>query len=928
MIETCTIVTRARLAYARVLAHDVREHHEATLRVLVIDDTDAAGQTDEPFDRVPASQLALGPDELMRLAMLFEPDALATVLTPLLLLARLDAGSGSVAFVAPKTALYAPLDGLASRVAEHGAVVALRRVGPLPNDGQQPGEPELLDVGLVDTNVVAVDARFRDVLDAWTEVLGALDPGDSPTSACLRARGWLDHLVSAGAVHLEDPAVGLSRWNFDERGLAIGDGGPVVAGQPLRSFDFADFDADAPWLLAPVAVGTQPRTLADESSALAALCREYAARVRAARRTSDAGPGRFEQLADGTPIDRRMRSLYRDALFGAASAPGPPNPLVPGGTEAFVAWLRAPTAPDVAPRVGRYLVSLWGESERLRDEYPELDPTTAERFEAWCRDHGDVPACVLPTGREVAERTSRRRRARPRGPRPPGVNVVGYLSAALGLGEVARNLAQALASAGADVAAVTNRATDSRELYEVDTVAPEDAPYDVNLFVVTADTLPALAGKLGPEFFAGRHSIGLWFWEADRFRPGTTARAIPVLDELWAPSAFVRAAVEAAEPRLPVESAPIPVMVPPIPPAIGRGELGLSDDRLVFLFMFDFFSVTERKNPIGLIDSYRRAFAPEDGATLVLKSINGAERIGELEAVRAAAAGRRDIVVWDEYLDPDRHAALLGCCDAYVSLHRSEGLGLTMAEAMGLGKPVIATGFSGNLEFMHDDVAFLVRSTLEPIGPGIDPYPADAHWAEPDLDHAATLMRSIADDRVRAKEVGRRAADLIRSRWSTDAVGPRLAELVEQARARPLDPTGPWREFFTRGWRNRALTRIPLQYRFDWLADGFPLDDSAQRILTYSLRRALELGSRAAPPDLDGPDATVEMVRWLNAPIAPRRRPVVSRYLVQYWHDHPDLQDRFPTIETDRAQAEAYSAWVREHWVTDTDIDWRLVPDS
>jgi Glycosyl transferases group 1 len=261
-------------------------------------------------------------------------------------------------------------------------------------------------------------------------------------------------------------------------------------------------------------------------------------------------------------------------------------------------------------------------------------------------------------------------------------------------------------------------------------------------------------------------------------------------------------------------------------------------------------------------------------------------------------------------------------CDAYVSLHRAEGLGLTMAEAMAEGKPVIATGYSGNLEFMDDDVAFLVRSNLEPIGLGVDPYPPDARWAEPDLEHAAAQMRRVFDDREHAAQVGRRAADRIQSQWSSDAVAPRLAELVEQVRARPRDPEGHWRGFFMRGWRNR-VRRLPFRaYASDWLADGFPLDPSVHRLLRSCLP------ARLMPPDPDGEDATERMVKWLNTPVAPRRRSFVSRYLVQYWHDHPELQERFPAVESDRGQAAAYVDWITECWHTDTAIDYRLVPQG
>jgi hypothetical protein len=356
----------------------------------------------------------------------------------------------------------------------------------------------------------------------------------------------------------------------------------------------------------------------------------------------------------------------------------------------------------------------------------------------------------------------------------------------------------------------------------------------------------------------------------------------------------------------PIVDAPVPVPIFDSTPGCDRTQLDLPTDRFVFLFMFDFFSVCERKNPLGLIDAYRAAFGPDDGTVLVVKSINGARREHDLAAVRAAAQGRTDIFVRDEYLTPDRHAALLAACDAYVSLHRAEGLGLTMAEAMALGKPVIATGYSGNLDFMDDDVAFLVRH--------------------------ASLMRSVVADRDRSAAVGRRAAAAIRAR-SASAVGPELATLVEQARARPSAHPSPWRDFFMRGWRNHVVGAVPRQYRYDWLADGFELDASSLRLFNQALTRALAGGGKllqsgrlmaAAPPD---PDGDPERFRaWLNAPIAPRRRSVVSRYLVQHWHDHPELHARLPAIETDRSAALDYVEWVRNHWYEETDIDYRLVP--
>src|SRR6202040_676470 len=151
----------------------------------------------------------------------------------------------------------------------------------------------------------------------------------------------------------------------------------------------------------------------------------------------------------------------------------------------------------------------------------------------------------------------------------------------------------------------------------------------------------------------------------------------------------------------------------------------------------------ERKNPLGLIRAFRQAFRPDEPVDLVLKttSFGHDEQVRELKVAGAGA----NIIVLDQILTQEEILSLMDACDAYVSLHRSEGLGLTMAEAMLLGKPVIATRYSGNLDFMDDDNSFLVDGRMVPIPPGCEPYPAGSMWAEPDVAMASQLMRGVFD---------------------------------------------------------------------------------------------------------------------------------------------------------------------------------------
>jgi glycosyltransferase involved in cell wall biosynthesis len=194
----------------------------------------------------------------------------------------------------------------------------------------------------------------------------------------------------------------------------------------------------------------------------------------------------------------------------------------------------------------------------------------------------------------------------------------------------------------------------------------------------------------------------------------------------------------------------------------------------MFLFTFDFMSVMKRKNPLGLIEAFKKAFAPGEGPMLVLKSINGETRPASFASLRLAAEGRDDIVIMDKYLDSRHAAALMNLCDCYVSLHRSEGLGLTIAEAMLLGKPVIATDYSGNLDFMKSDTSYLVPWTRVRVGEGAEAYDSDALWAEPNLDSAAKIMRHVYFNPEEARKTASAGKHDLESRFTPEQTGSRM----------------------------------------------------------------------------------------------------------------------------------------------------------
>jgi len=292
--------------------------------------------------------------------------------------------------------------------------------------------------------------------------------------------------------------------------------------------------------------------------------------------------------------------------------------------------------------------------------------------------------------------------------------------------------------------------------------------------------LPTFAEKAGPGFFFDRYTIGLWWWETSEF-PERFFRAFEPVDEVWVGSHFVADAISAVSP-VPVVKMTMPVSMPQIE-AFDRGDLGLPEG-FVFLFVFDYHSVFARKNPLGLVEAFGQAFPEGSGASLVLKSINSEHHPGEHGRLIEAAKGHRDIHIIDRYVTAAEKNAMFAGCDCYVSLHRSEGFGNTLAEAMSLGKPVIATGYSGNMEFMTAQNSYPVDYTLAPIGDDAGPYPATGEWAEPDVGHAARLMRHVFENQGEAGERGLRAAEDLRRNHSAEAVGRVMAERIRRVRAR------------------------------------------------------------------------------------------------------------------------------------------------
>ena len=335
-----------------------------------------------------------------------------------------------------------------------------------------------------------------------------------------------------------------------------------------------------------------------------------------------------------------------------------------------------------------------------------------------------------------------------------GVNVVGYLGKQLALGDIGRLMARALAEHGVDTAPLSFTGAPS---------PPVDPPFPTadriahrtTLAVVAADQMPVLR-DWQPELFAATdRMIGYCFWEVSQLS-SAGAEGAELLDEVWVATDFIREAFErlgtvhvrhraAPHRRAQTIGANTRASFPPF---------AQSDDRVLIGVTFDHYSVLERKNPLATIDAFVAAFDDDEGPLLVVKTLNADAHPEAHASLLDRAAGRSDIVVWDAHLSRPDQFAFLSHLDVLVSLHRGEGFGAHLAEAMWLGVPCIATRYSGNLDFMDDDCARLVDYSMIDVAGGGTIYPSGTQSADPDLADASSALRELVDDAERRRALG------------------------------------------------------------------------------------------------------------------------------------------------------------------------------
>jgi hypothetical protein len=770
-----TICSNNYVPMARVLLGSAGKHHpEADLFLIVADRVVVLpGLYDPAWAVIPAEQLDI--PGFASFAFRYDIMEFNTAIKPFAFRHLLEErGYDHVVYFDPDIVIYRRLAGVLDSLRAGCSFVLTPHLDRPVEAAEEPDDVSIMRAGIYNLGFLAIgrcEESLR-IVQWWArrlrfQCVSAQDQGifvDQKFIDLVPGFARLAHIS-------HDVTLNVAYWNLSHRSLGGEPGAWTVDGQPLTFFHFSGFDPHRPGKLSKFT----RRLDGDMPAPLLRLTADYVERLAAAGRgTLPAQSYAYGHFASGAAIHPLVRLMFRQH-----QADWPTDPFW-----TYEVYLDEPspqvTQTEPRLRVSNLMKFIYDATPELHRNLDLADPARVADLVHWFvfRAEHDIlldERLVAPALARMEHDAVARACDHADGRRADAA-VIGYLRTESGVGEAARQTLETLAGTGmrvegidVDLNVMARRVETRTERYLV-----ERSTAKVQIFQINADQLPLVVEDTKLRLDADAVRVCVPFWELSRF-PVPWLSAFEQVDEIWAPSRFIQRALM-RDLRKPVVHIPVAIDFLPPPPR-PRHHFCLPEDAFLFFFAFDFLSFADRKNPSGTVAAFRvfRSRVRSGRAKLVVKSMNGALAPAALAAFRAEIAEEPDILLIDATMTREDTLALITVVDCVISLHRSEGFGLLVAEAMLLGKPVIATDYSATIELISSQTGFPVGYRLVPVGASQYPFADNQVWADPDIVHAAWHMARIfcEPDSELVRPVVLRAYDTVRRRHGRHRVAVR-----------------------------------------------------------------------------------------------------------------------------------------------------------
>jgi len=790
----CTIISKNYLAHARVFTDSFLKHNpHGRVYVLLVDEN----KNDFDFSREKFSLINLKDIDLPETpSFLFRYNILeqnTNVKAHFMKYLFEKFKIKKLAYFDPDILFTAPLDNM-WKLLDKKSIILTPHITSRIKDNRKPSELDILRSGSYNLGFLALanNENTKEFLNWWMQHLLQQAYEDVEKGFFVDQK-WIDLVPSIfhGVYVLKHPGFNAAYWNFSEREFKIVDEKIYVNEKPLYFFHFSGFvpeDID-------IVSKHQNRYSLKDLEKINPLFRLYRD-LLIENGYFDAKKKKFahDYFDNGMKIPLIARRIYSKATdrgldFG--------NPFLATGKNSFLEYLNQ-NIDGREPTITRLWYQIYYERDDLQLKYPDLLIFDRVKFVKKMQEslpiEYDLDEFFLPkhviknfdTLDDSSVRLSKSSMGTIKGKKQIstkvtekdfGINVAGYFKGEFGVAESARSYIKALNAA--NIPYTLNNIESSFHKNEDSTLDDFDKnnPYPVNLVVINADQTETFAEIMTNDYFKNKYNIAIWAWELSKF-PKKWMSNLKYYDEIWTLSHFVSDSM--------AKHFPIPVIKITCPTEIDETKLkknrirfGLKETDYVFLFIFDFASVFERKNPMGVIEAFKNAFTVENNdVKLVLKSINGSKFPDQLKKLKNSIVNHKNIIHLEEHFDRDAVFSLIASSDCYVSLHRSEGFGLTITESMFAGKPVIATDYGGNTDFMNISNSFPVKYELVELKEDYGPYTKGNVWAEPNIEHASQLMKSVYENKKFAIEIGEKGSNYIKKYMNAKVSGQDIFDRI------------------------------------------------------------------------------------------------------------------------------------------------------